>query len=79
MLMQSIPSIICSVPGMGLKFSHSAMMAPVTPVWSLLGIASRSICEVIMGMPSLLTRLACTGNPPSVGIASTIALTEAPA
>ena len=55
---QSISSIIFSVPGIGLKFSHSAITAPTTPVLSAFGIASSKMCDVRIGIPSLLTLFA---------------------
>ncbi len=79
MFIQSIPSILFSVPGIGLKFLHSAIIAPITPVCVSFGIASRRICDVRTGIPRRRTLLACTGNPPSLGIASIIAFTFAPA
>ena len=42
-LVEAIPSMRTSVPGMGLKFSHFAITAPTMPVRSSFGMASTRV------------------------------------
>ena len=79
MLITSMPSTNLSVPGIGLKFSHSAMIAPTMPSCLSFGMAFSRVCDVMTGMPRRRTLLAWTGKPPSWGMASMMALTFAPA